>query len=115
MILLLALIVLVIVLVGYGHYSNKGTVVRFVNLSSNAISTIRIDVSGRFCEAKEVGINGELTCQFTDLSDSEYEVNIELTDGTQISNELGYVTGGINFNDVIEFNSDLKLGLKTNE
>ena len=101
--------------IGHGVYSGKGASLRFVNASGQTVTSAQIAVSGRFCSVKRLG-GGEIECYFENLSDSSYSVAVTLQDGAVYSaNGLGYVTGGMNFDDTITINEagEIKLDSKT--
>lgn len=101
--------------IGHGVYSEKGASLRFVNASGQTVTSAQIAVSGRFCSVKRLGAGGEIECYFENLSDSSYSVAVTLQDGAVYSaNGLGYVTGGMNFDDTITINEagEIKLDSK---
>jgi hypothetical protein len=93
--------------IGHSVYSGKGSSLKFVNASGQVIKSAVVSVSGKSCSVKELGVGGELNCYFQDLTDSGYSVSATLGNGEVFTNEsMGYVTGGINFNDTITFQKD---------
>jgi len=87
-------------------YSEKGVTLTFVNSSGQRIESAHITVAGQSCRVKKLGAKGEMQCQFKNLYDSSYSVSITLHNGHLYTEpKLGYVTGGINFNDIIRINS----------
>jgi len=105
--LLIILIGLVLVFaVSNSVYAGKGASLTFVNSSGQRIESAHISVAGQSCSVKKLGIKGEMQCQFKNLYDSSYSVSITLHNGHLYTEpKLGYVTGGINFNDTIRINS----------
>ena len=91
--------------IGHSVYSGKGSSLQFVNASGQTVTSAQITVSGKSCSVKKLGVAGEVECYFENLSDSSYSVAVTLQNGTVYSaNSLGYVTGGMNFNDTITIN-----------
>ena len=107
-ILLIVLISLVLFFaIGHSVYSGKGSSVKFVNASDQVIKSAIVSVSGKSCSVKGLGVGGEVNCYFQDLYDDSYSVSVILDSGKVFINEsMGYVTGGIDFNDTITFNND---------
>lgn len=102
--------------IGHSVYSGKGATLKFVNASGQTVLSAQITVSSKFCSVKNLGVGGEVECYFENLSDSSYSVVVTLENGAEYStNSLGYVTGGINFNDTITINEagEFKLISKT--
>ncbi|WP_422412538.1 MULTISPECIES: hypothetical protein [unclassified Endozoicomonas] len=104
--LLIVLIGLVLFFaIGHSVYSGKGASVKFVNSSGQHIESAYISVAGQSCSVKQLGVGGEIECHFENLHDSSYSVSVTLQGGTVYSEpSLGYVTGGMNFNDTITIN-----------
>lgn len=117
-ILLLVIIGLVLfIILDHGIYSGKGASLTFRNESGLTITSATIDLSGKTCSVKKLEDTGEIICYFADLTDSGYNVQVELINGSKFkSNDLGYVCGGINFTDVITINKvgEIKLDQKSN-
>ena len=105
-VLLIVLIVLVLFFaIGNSVYSGKTASLKFVNASGQLIKSASITVAGKSCSVKELGPGGEIRCHFEDLYDSSYSVSVKMQSGVLHSEpSLGYVTGGMNFNDTITIN-----------
>ena len=105
--LLVALIIITaIYIVGSSVYQGKSAKVTFINDSGETINQVIIHLSGKRCSVKGLINTGEVHCVFENLHDSGYQVEGYLNDGNTFkSDNMGYVTGGINFNDVITLNS----------
>ena len=104
--LLAALIIITaFYIVGNSIYKGKYAKVTFINDSGKTIKQVTIHLSGKLCSAKGLIHTGEVHCVFENLYDSGYLVEGTLDDGNIFkSNSMGYVTGGINFNDLITLN-----------
>ncbi|MFV1975615.1 MAG: hypothetical protein ACC651_07675 [Candidatus Scalindua sp.] len=103
--LLLFLIALILlVFIGNSFYFGKGALLTFQNNSGHSISSATISVSGKLCGFKKLENQGEVNCYFENLSDSHYKVEVQLSNGSNYKASLGYVTGGMNFSDVITIN-----------
>ena len=111
--LLVALIIITAVyIVGSSVYQGKSAKVTFINDSGKTINQVIIHLSGKHCSAKGLIHTGEVHCVFENLHDSGYQVESALNDGNTFkSDNMGYVTGGINFNDLITLNSSNKVVL----
>ncbi len=105
--LLLFLIAIVLLfIIGNSVYSGKSAKVSFINNSGREIKSATISVSGKSCSVKKLQHTGEMHCIFENLTDSSYMVEGTLTNGNSFKgNSMGYVTGGINFNDKITLES----------
>lgn len=91
--------------IGNSVYSGKSASLRFMNSTGQHIESAQISVAGQTCSVKELGIGGEIQCHFENLYDSSYSVSVKLQNGTVYTEpSLGYVTGGMNFNDTITIN-----------
>jgi hypothetical protein len=105
--LLLVFLIGVVLLFAIGNsvYSGKGASLKFVNGSGQRIESAHISVAGKSCSVKKLGAGGEIDCHFESLYDSSYSVSVTLEGGSVYSStSLGYVTGGMNFNDTITIN-----------
>ena len=92
--------------IGKGIYSGKGSALKFVNASGHAVSSAKITVAGKSCSFKGLANGGEVNCYFENLYDSSYSVSVTLDSGSKYTaKSLGYVTGGIDFNDRITINN----------
>ena len=92
--------------VGSSIYQGKYAKVNFINDSGKTINQVTIHLSGKLCSAKGLIHKGEFHCIFENLHDSSYQVEGTLSDNTKFkSNSMGYVTGGINFNDIVTLNA----------
>jgi len=100
-ILLLILIAMVVIyIIGSRIYQGKYAKVIFLNDSGTTIERAIVTVSGKSCSVKKLQQGGEICCYFERLTDSGYTVEGELTNGIKFkSKSMGYVTGGMNFND----------------
>ena len=105
--LLVALIIITaIYVVGSNVYQGKYAKMAFINNSGKTINQVVIHLSGKLCSAKGLIHTGELHCIFENLHDSSYQVEGILSDNRKFkSSSMGYVTGGMNFNDVVTLNS----------
>jgi len=105
--LLLLFLIGLVLLITAGHsiYSGKGASLIFKNQSGLTITSASIGVRGQSCSVKRLENNGEINCYFGNLSDSGYQVDVELSNGLIFkADDLGYVTGGIDFIDTIIIN-----------
>ncbi len=104
--LLVVLITLVVFFaIGNSVYSGKTASMSFVNSSGQNIQFAKISVAGKSCSVKDLDVNGEIHCNFENLHDSSYSVSVTLENGKVYKEpNLGYVTGGINFNHTITIN-----------
>ena len=102
--LLLFLSVLVF-FVSINNNNDNGASLTFTNKSGHSISRATITVSGKTCGFKGLENLGEVNCYFENLYDSHYHINIELSTGSNINADLGYVTSGMSFNHLIIINS----------
>ncbi|RXJ65901.1 hypothetical protein CS022_24675 [Veronia nyctiphanis] len=104
--LLVILIGLVLILsVRHSMFSGKGASLTFVNSSGQNLQSAHISVAGQSCSVKQLGVGGEIKCHFENLHDSSYSVTVTLQGGVAYTEpSLGYVTGGMNFNDTITIN-----------
>ena len=109
--LLIALIIITaIYTIGSSVYQGKSSKVTFINDSGKTINQVIIQLSSKHCSAKGLIHTGEVHCVFENLHDSGYLVEGVLSDGgTFKSNSMGYVTGGMNFNDLLTLNSSNKV------
>jgi len=103
--LLLVIALILFIFVGNSIYSGKGASLTFQNKSGLSISSATISVSGKLCGFKKLENQGEVNCYFDNLSDSHYQVEVELSNGSNYKANLGYVTGGMNFSDLIIINT----------
>ena len=112
--LLLFLIGLILFIsIGHSVYSGKGASLTFKNQSGLTISIAIISVSGQSCSVKKLENHGEINCYFGNLGDSGYTVYVELSNGSKFNAEsLGYVTGGIDFSDIITINEEGEISLE---
>jgi len=93
------------IVIDYSFYSGKGTSVTIKNQSGQSISSMIVSVSGKSCSVKNLENHGEINCYFSNLTDSSYSVDVVLNNGALYKAEnLGYVTGGVNFSDTIIIN-----------
>lgn len=115
-ILLIVLITLVLFFyIGHSVYLGKGASLKFVNASGQIIRFAVASVSGKSCSVKELGVRGKFKCYFQNLTDSNYSVSMTLRNGEVFTNEsIGYLTGGLNFNDTITFQKDGSFNLDSN-
>ena len=91
--------------IGNSVYSGKSASLRFMNSTGQHIQSAQISVAGQSCSVKELGVGGEMQCYFENLYDSSYSVSVKLQNDTVYKEpSLGYVTGGMNFNDTITIN-----------
>jgi hypothetical protein len=103
---------IIALLIGHSIYSNKGASLKFVNSSGQHIESALISVSGQSCKVKKLGIGGEINCFFKDLYDGSYSVSVSLQGGAVYSEpSLGYVTGGMDFQDTITINQSGEIEL----
>ena len=114
-VLLLALIGLVLLFgLGYSLYQNKGANLKFINASGQHLESVKVLVSGKQCSVSKLGPNGEFSCYFENLSDSSYAVTATSQSGKVYSvSSLGYVSGGMNFNDIITINQSGVIALES--
>ena len=115
-VLLVVLIGLVLFFaIGNSVYSGKSASLKFVNSSGQHIQSASITVAGQSCSVKELGTGGEIQCHFENLYDSSYSVSVKLQSGAVYAEpSLGYVTGGMNFNDTITINKSGVIELVSN-
>lgn len=105
LLLLLLIGLVVFVSVGYSVYSGKGATVKLVNLSGQVIVEASVSVAGQTCSVKKLGSGGEIQCHFKNLHEGSYSISATMQNGEVfLEPNLGYVTGGINFNDTITIN-----------
>jgi hypothetical protein len=107
------IVLLLIVLIGFvfffaignSVYSGKSASLKFVNGTSQRVESALISVAGKSCRVKELAVGGEMECHFDNLYDSSYSVSVTMQSGAVYSEpSLGYVTGGMDFNDTITIN-----------
>jgi hypothetical protein len=111
--LLLALIGLVLMVLLVSIYTSKGASFTFRNESGFTITSATITLSNKTCSVKKLETTGEINCYFSNLSDSHYSVEVDLANGSKIQKDLGYVSGGMDFIDVITLSKDGELTLKS--
>lgn len=91
--------------IGHSVYSGKGASLKFVNASGQSVNSVHISVASKSCSARGLAADGEVECYFENLHDSSYSVSVTLQNGAIYTAEsLGYVTGGMSFNDTITIN-----------
>jgi hypothetical protein len=104
--------IVLFIAIGNSVYSGKSASLKFVNKSGQRIESADISVAGKSCSVKGLGVAGEIVCHFENLHDSSYSVSVTLESGYVFSAaSLGYVTGGMNFNDTITINHSGEINL----
>jgi len=110
--------IVVFYIIGTSVYQGKYAKVTFLNNSGSTIEKAIVTVSNKSCSVTKLQYKGAINCYFENLTDSGYIVEGELSNGSKFkSNSIGYVTGGMNFNDklTLEATSEITLIQGVNE
>lgn len=115
---LLLIGILLFWLIGKSIYDGKYAAIEFVNNSGELLEVVSISVHERTCSASGLLPDGNLKCVFENLTDGSYRIVGETKSGRKFIDNLGYVSGGMNFNDKIVLEKDgvvdfLPGGIKT--
>ncbi|MDA3936907.1 MAG: hypothetical protein PF636_08670 [Actinomycetota bacterium] len=72
-----------------------------MNSSDDEIVSVRVEVCGQVSEYSELAPGDKTEGTFRVRGDSGYEVSVAFASGRKLNGEVGYVTSGIDYEDVI--------------
>ena len=79
---------------------NRGEV-NITNNSAERINHIEIEVCNQQFKLENIGIGESKLIRYEVKSDSHYRINVEFASGKKLEEEIGYITNGIDFKDLI--------------
>jgi hypothetical protein len=90
-----------IILFGCNYSSSNESSVHLINKSLYDISTGLLDVCGHKFEISFLRPNEKLNFVFMPHSDCQYFVKVKFSSGKTLEKGIGYVTGGLSYDDTL--------------
>lgn len=80
--------------------------VRIVNSTAESVKTGELEICGQKFKIGEIEQGKSFMVHFKVKSDSHYKLAVEFRSGKKLTRELGYVTNGRDFKDVLRLKED---------
>ncbi len=80
--------------------NNKGSIVLH-NEASTEIVSCTVEICNESYSINNIAIDGKRELEYLINGDCSFNISIQFTDGQELIDEIGYVTSGFNFKDVI--------------
>ncbi|MDH5718803.1 MAG: hypothetical protein OEZ22_14345 [Spirochaetia bacterium] len=101
--------------IGESEYKEKYANLEFINNSGEPLDIVSITLNSKTCSVNRLLASDSLKCIFKNIYDDSYHIEIKYKNGKHLKDNLGYVTRGISFDDILILTSEGHLKLKIRE